>query len=193
MIDIRENWPAWLFFGTLAAAVASTAFSINYGNHVSNLQSQQEALEKLKVDYDNKVLALRFEPAFTEFKTEQILTMAMSSTCEYKLFTQTDCSAVRSDVYKLHEPVHVADTKTKQEIDADAAKIKQLAEATNTAGQRVAALQPIYDFLQNIMRPLISMGVFVASLFVILSQRYKAEIEKWAFGSLGTILGFWLK
>jgi hypothetical protein len=36
--------------------------------------------------------------------------------------------------------------------------------------------------------------IFVAaSLFVILSQRYASTEKHWAFGALGTILGFWLR
>lgn len=81
----------------------------------------------------------------------------------------------------------------RQEVDADATRIKTLAEATNTAGKKVTELQPIFDFVQGLMKPAISIAVFFASLFVILSQRYKGETEKWAYGSLGTILGIWLK
>ena len=33
----------------------------------------------------------------------------------------------------------------------------------------------------------------VASLWIILSSRYDEDVQKWAFGSMGSILGFWLR
>jgi hypothetical protein len=33
----------------------------------------------------------------------------------------------------------------------------------------------------------------LASLFVILSKRYSPSEKHWAFGTIGTLLGFWLK
>jgi hypothetical protein len=35
--------------------------------------------------------------------------------------------------------------------------------------------------------------LLLAALFVILSNRYPADEQKWAFGVVGTILGYWLK
>jgi Mg2+/citrate symporter len=43
------------------------------------------------------------------------------------------------------------------------------------------------------MAPLISLIVLAAALFVILSGRYGDAEAKWAFGVVGTILGYWLK
>jgi hypothetical protein len=44
--------------------------------------------------------------------------------------------------------------------------------------------------------PLVITGVFgLASLWIILSKGYKLDEEarKWAFGTLGLIVGYWLK
>jgi hypothetical protein len=35
--------------------------------------------------------------------------------------------------------------------------------------------------------------LMVASLWIILSSRYDEDVHKWAFGSMGSILGFWLR
>lgn len=43
------------------------------------------------------------------------------------------------------------------------------------------------------MPALISLLILAGALFVVLSQQYAADEQKWAFGSIGTILGFWLK
>jgi hypothetical protein len=38
----------------------------------------------------------------------------------------------------------------------------------------------------------ISMVVLIACLYIILSQKYESDTEKWAYGAVGIILGYWL-
>lgn len=38
----------------------------------------------------------------------------------------------------------------------------------------------------------ISMIVLVACLYIILSRKYESDTEKWAYGAVGIILGYWL-
>ncbi|PYE52063.1 hypothetical protein [Deinococcus yavapaiensis] len=46
--------------------------------------------------------------------------------------------------------------------------------------------------LKFLFTMVISLIVLVSSLFVVLSKRYPADAQKWAFGSLGTVIGYWL-
>lgn len=39
---------------------------------------------------------------------------------------------------------------------------------------------------------LITMLFLLASFWIILSKRYDDDVQKWAFGAMGSILGFWL-
>jgi hypothetical protein len=39
----------------------------------------------------------------------------------------------------------------------------------------------------------ISAVLLIAALFVILTKRYPAQDKHWAYGALGTVVGFWLK
>ena len=39
----------------------------------------------------------------------------------------------------------------------------------------------------------ISVVLLIASLFVILSSNYELAVRNWAFGTIGTVLGFWLR
>ena len=45
----------------------------------------------------------------------------------------------------------------------------------------------------GIMQILISVGLLTAALYVILSGKYEPDVQKWAFGIIGTIVGYWLK
>jgi hypothetical protein len=40
---------------------------------------------------------------------------------------------------------------------------------------------------------LISMTVLAAALYVILSKKYPPKVEHWAYATIGTVLGFWLR
>ena len=44
-----------------------------------------------------------------------------------------------------------------------------------------------------LMRVVVSLLVLAAALFIILSKQYDGDQQKWAFGAIGTVLGYWLK
>ena len=44
-----------------------------------------------------------------------------------------------------------------------------------------------------IMRVVLSLALVTASLFVVLAERYDPNSKHWAFGTLRTIMGFWLR
>jgi hypothetical protein len=43
------------------------------------------------------------------------------------------------------------------------------------------------------MQVLISLMALGASLFMVLAKRYAPKEKHWAYGTIGTIIGFWLK
>jgi len=47
--------------------------------------------------------------------------------------------------------------------------------------------------IKSAMMVLVSIIVLVSSLYIILSGQYDDGSQKWAFGSVGSIMGFWLR
>jgi hypothetical protein len=47
--------------------------------------------------------------------------------------------------------------------------------------------------VRTIMMVVVSVLVLGSSLFIILSGQYDNESQKWAFGVVGMIVGFWLR
>jgi len=43
------------------------------------------------------------------------------------------------------------------------------------------------------MQPLVSIVILIASLYIILSSSFSPQDKHWAFGTAGTVIGFWLK
>ena len=47
-------------------------------------------------------------------------------------------------------------------------------------------------FPNDLMAIVVSVAVLGASLYVILTKKFSPESDKWAYGAVGTITGFWL-
>jgi hypothetical protein len=45
---------------------------------------------------------------------------------------------------------------------------------------------------RRVMAILVSLTILAAGLFVVLSGSYKQDTEKWAFGAIGLVIGYWL-
>ncbi len=43
-----------------------------------------------------------------------------------------------------------------------------------------------------VMSVIVSLAVLGSALYIILSAGYDASAQKWAFGAVGTIIGYWL-
>lgn len=43
------------------------------------------------------------------------------------------------------------------------------------------------------IRMVITIVLLLAAVYIILSQKYDADSQKWAFGVVGTILGYWMR
>ncbi|MBP2498385.1 hypothetical protein ABID82_005071 [Methylobacterium sp. PvP062] len=48
-------------------------------------------------------------------------------------------------------------------------------------------------FVKNVMQPLVSLIVLAVAFWIILSDIYDAEHKQWAYGAIGTVVGFWIK
>jgi hypothetical protein len=45
---------------------------------------------------------------------------------------------------------------------------------------------------REVMQIIISLVILGASLYIILSKKYDDDVQKWAFGAIGTVIGYWL-
>jgi uncharacterized membrane protein len=47
--------------------------------------------------------------------------------------------------------------------------------------------------VRNRMRIFVTLVVLFAALFIILIGRYDSDTQKWAYGIVGLVIGYWLK
>ena len=53
---------------------------------------------------------------------------------------------------------------------------------------------PVLDMVpRERMQVFLSLGLTVAALYIILSHDYDPKDKHWAYGTVGTVLGFWLR
>jgi hypothetical protein len=60
-------------------------------------------------------------------------------------------------------------------------------ERTNGGKKRRAA-----TLVQTVMQVLVSLLVLGAALYIVLSGRFSADGQKWAYGVIGIVVGYWL-
>jgi hypothetical protein len=58
--------------------------------------------------------------------------------------------------------------------------------------RRAAATQGKPPIVAVLMQVAVSLVLLCVGLYIILSRSYEAETQKWAFGVVGIVVGFWL-
>jgi hypothetical protein len=89
------------------------------------------------------------------------------------------------------EVIRTVDPAITRELADLQREVEQSAGKTREAAKAVERQTKILGYSKPAVAAIFSAIVLVASLFVILSKRYKGESSKWAYGAIGTILGYW--
>jgi hypothetical protein len=191
------KWPIWLFIGTALAGLLSTAATLYYYHNTTSLQDQERALTEKQAQYKAELEELKKRVAVTRTITQLIPTpvVTMRRNC-INIFGNNVCTDVpesRIEQRAIQTTVPAEDPLVKEQLDAKLKELEKLSAEAVTTQRKQVDLKDLVETLRRLVSPIISLLVTVAALFIILSKKYAAESEKWAFGSLGTILGFWLK
>ena len=89
---------------------------------------------------------------------------------------------------RIESPCTPVETATRETKPGDSVYRKR----DRSAGKRKHLSKRTRKFLQLCIAAAISLIVLGGALFVILSNNYDDATEKWAFGAVGIILGYWL-
>ena len=194
----RPTWPIWLFIATASSGILSTVATVAYYDYTSKLKEQEQVLHDKQQQYQAEIEDLQTKVVVEHTETQSIAVPVISSVrqCAHVPFFNEVCTNVpQRKIEQRQIPVttKIEDPAIKAQLDE---RLKELNALSATAVITQATQATLKDLTQNarqLVAPIISLIVSLASLFIILSKKYKAESEKWAFGTLGTILGFWLK
>lgn len=193
MFDLQKNWPKLLFFGTVAFGLFFLVVNTLYESKNSILAYNRQLFDQYKNEYDQNFRDLSSRLTIRKTIPVTISAPIVIQQCR-TFFNRKFCNPVTQMAQRqIEQAVDVPDPNIQKQLDALTARLGALSAESQTAQSNVDEFKPFYDFVQNMMRPIISLIAAAVSLFVILSNKYKADVQKWAFGSFGTVLGFWLK
>jgi len=183
----------WLCIVTLVLVAVASVISYNYRSSAANVAAQREAFNRAKAEYDKRIA--------TVTGAESHAPVADTAE-EYVRLPKTDMSCwgpficgpeTKFEQLKLARVMHTPTEAVKRELDQRREQIAAQSAKVEAAGQKLKSLEDIDHTIRTVMAPLVSVTVLLACLYVILSGGYKPDGEKWAFGSIGTIIGFWFK
>jgi Na+/melibiose symporter-like transporter len=72
-------------------------------------------------------------------------------------------------------------------------KIFTIRDVPVLSGTSALKKSPNTSLLKPYAQVAISLAVLTVALYIILSQQYDAKDKHWAYGAVGTVMGFWLK
>jgi hypothetical protein len=104
-----------------------------------------------------------------------------------------DIPEIRMEARPVTVTKDVEDPKVRQDLQTKLKELEALSSKAVETEQRQINYGELVDLLRRLIAPIASLLVLIGSLFVILSKTYQSDSEKWAYGSIGTILGYWLK
>jgi hypothetical protein len=179
---------------TLRGLISTSTLSYVYYRYTAKLQLQQRTFDELQAKYTERVESLRKSNATIEI---QVPFTSTERECEFLGLVCHD--TVRTTTVRRSVPAadflagNNVDHQENEALKAELNQLKQASALTVATGARTADLEQWVKIVKQLVSPVLSILVAIASLVVILSKKYGTQSEKWAFGSLGTILGFWLK
>ncbi|MDA9437012.1 hypothetical protein XH88_35560 [Bradyrhizobium sp. CCBAU 51627] len=171
-----------------------------YVRALNQLQADSEKIAQVRAGYETRLQELQKNLTAEQTKTVAVPTQTVTTECRspdinlggIKL-PPVCIPVVKTTTQNIQQVVKVEDAKVRAELDETLARLKDLSKQNQNAKSVLDEIRPWYEFAQQLMKPVISIIVLIVSLIIILSKRYNADQEKWAFGSLGTIIGVWLK
>jgi hypothetical protein len=179
-----------LFAAALLFAVISSVLTARR----SELEKQiQASLNALKLEQAGQVAALEAQHEPEILMEKRTLAFLFDIQCRPGRVIRNCEERPSNLVGLLPVPSQNASPQAVQLAKQQSERITNLAQEVDTASRDRESLEKIGGVLdKDWARLIVSAIVLLAALFVILSKRYQEESEKWAFGAIGTILGFWL-
>jgi hypothetical protein len=200
-IATQPKWPIAVFVATILSGLLSTGGTIAYYQYTNKVQEQEKEIAERQARYKAEVEALRGRLVISKTVQQEIETPI---TTTERVCTKlplpfgnnqicTNVPKVQLEKRQVSAVVQAEDPTVKAELDVKLKDLEALSSAAVKTQTIQADLKSLVETSRQLVAPLISLLVSVASLIVILSRKYKNESEKWAYGTLGTVLGFWLK
>jgi outer membrane murein-binding lipoprotein Lpp len=193
MLSMKTKWPKWLFYLTLLFWFLLLNVGYVNDSKKAQLSYNTQQLQTAMREY-NEFVSTISGVTQDNIKTSFVSVPIQLQDCKNNFLGIKSCDSVNQlSQQEIYEPTDELDASARKKIDTLGSKITSLVAEADKTHNDVENFSQISDIIMNIMKPIVSVFVLISCLFVILSKRYQDDTQKWAFGSLGTVLGFWLK
>lgn len=199
-MNSSKRLPLLLFIITVLGFGVLWYYSLKQDIYVSRLNNEIQALTNSVDEYEKQISSLKSNTnhKILSYRAQKIKIFSRP-TCITKrgvfgVFPKTVCSQAKATFKTVRVPV----TSNNQSASIQ----KKITQLEKSISSRSGQIETLSKKKESVEKPLglskqsiaavFSFLVLVSALFVILTGKYKAESEKWAFGVLGTILGYWL-
>jgi len=166
---MKKLLPPVLFLITIAvlAYQSHTVHQQSTAATQTTIQQQQTAIQSAKTQLE-EVQKIRSAPEYS---------LNVEPKPSIKMVAPTSAPEKTAEITKRIETAHTALAQPAVPTTTPTAQ-----PATNDA-QTIDLYMPI----------VVTAVIGLAALYIILSKKFEAESLKWAYGIIGTIVGFWLK
>jgi hypothetical protein len=193
-MQLSGVWPKWLFRALILIVLLLSVISGIYTRKVAQLEQQSAELSKRGAEYQTRVNDLQRQLMVTKTEDQKLRIPEVKHNCTYESTFLPFCTVTSfSNEQTIQKAIEVVSVDIKKNLDKELNNIKLTAGELEEIKKATDDFTKYYTFIEKSLKPLFSIIIFFSGLFVILSQKYGSEHEKWAFGALGTILGVWLK
>lgn len=185
-------------FPIILFVVAALIVLAGVGLRLWNIQIQHEIekdvakLELSKKDYQEQLAVLQGSLERPIIVMEEITTRVPEVKCTTKGLIPK-CTTTFKEV-KTKVPVtkgKETDPVIEKEIEGINSELSKLSYEINSLAERRAKIDNFIDVDKESFRGLLSLLILLSALYVVLARSYGPESQKWAFGAVGTIMGYW--
>jgi hypothetical protein len=173
---------SWMSYAAASARNAQLAAAQQLEGERAQLGERIAQLEKqrviTKIEYEERKI--------------QVPTVAWSGHQTWGIHTRAPEFHMKTQTVRVPKEVHTEDPEIAKEIASARAAVISKERAVVTAQKEEPLWSKLFGIRREIAAFIFSLVILVASLYVIISKKFQQSAQKWAFGSVGTILGYWL-
>ena len=183
-----------IFVGSLIVLFSAFGFRLWLFYETESVENEVSIIQQKETEYLDKIslLSQRLEKdeVVTEFKTLMTKGIPKCSFSGIKLLCKD--TWIKTKVPTTRVVGKVQDPRVLEQIKAQEKKLKDLRSELEKVTNKANRVSKLEEFTSVNFQQFLSLIFLFAALYILLSKKYNDESQKWAMGTLGTIIGFWL-
>jgi ABC-type multidrug transport system fused ATPase/permease subunit len=196
--SFRPRLPIVIFVITVAGVLALSwlAYRSTSARNAQLAAAQQLEIQRVQLQEQIAQLESRRSITKVEYEEQKVqvpeVTWRTRETYAYGLSTKYPEVRMQTKVIKVPKEVQADDPKVVEEIASARESLLAKGAAVDASLKDESLSAKLFGIRREIVAFVFSLVILLASLYVIINKKYQPNAEKWAFGSVGTILGYWL-